>query len=389
MRLAKRFNKRVFSDEYYRFSKLNKEKEKTAKLIERKILDLGIGDPNTSPSQKVKEELIAALDNDENHGYSDNGLLEFRYAVSNYLGIDYKCLTHTMGIKSALVILALMFIDKNDYLIISSPAYAVLENMCKWLKGRVYHLPLKEENDFEIEFKKIPKSVLRKTKLMYLNYPNNPTMKLASKELYLEAFNLARKYNFMVINDNAYGDLVFDINDEVDFKKIEGFKDYGIELNSFSKGYNMTGYRIGYIVSNEKVIKAFMNVKDNLDSGQFIPIQLAALKALKDEDFLNKNKEKYYRRQKRLHILLTKYGFNYELPKAGFFAYVKIPKYIDDIYMSSAYKCSSYLLKHYSIMSIPYDEYGSYLRFSLTFKDDEDTFFKELEKRLKEMKIEF
>ena len=193
----------------------------------------------------------------------------------------------------------------------------------------------------------------------------------------------------MVINDNAYGDLIFDKSEYVNFKDVEGFFDNGIELYSFSKGYNMSGYRIGYILSNELVIKAFKNIKDNFDSGQFIPIQKGAMKALDNYKFIEENRVKYLNRQIRLHEILTKYGFNYKLPKAGFFAYMKIPKYIDDIKMDNAYKCSMYLLKKYKIMTIPYDECESYIRMSLIFKDDDNFFFKELDDRLSRMKFEF
>lgn len=387
--ISKRFDKSIESDEYYRFSKLTKEKNKIAKLSERKILDLGIGDPNTYPPSSVIEEIKRSMNEHDSHGYSDNGIIEFRYKISNYLGVNYKCVTHTMGTKEALCILALMFIDKNDYIVSTNPGYNVLSNMSKWLGGKVYHLPLKEELNYEIDLDKIPKKILRKTKLLYLNYPNNPTSKLASKDLYRKAIYLAKKYKFMVINDNAYGDLVYNKEDIINLRDIEGFYNVGIELNSFSKGYNMTGYRIGYILSSEKLIKIFQNVKDNLDSGQFIPIQKGAIKALDSYKFLEENKTKYLNRQIKLHKLLTNLGFDYELPKAGFFAYMKIPKYIDGVYMSNAYKCSMYLLKHYQIMTIPYDEYGSYLRFSLAFKDEEDLFFDELENRFKLMKIEF
>ena len=176
----------------------------------------------------------------------------------------------------------------------------------------------------------------------------------------------------------------------MNFRDVEGFNEYGIELSTFSKAYNMTGYRIGYILSNERVIRVFQNVKDNLDSGQFIPIQMGAIKALDSYKFLLELKEKYYNRQIRLYSLLTKYGFEYELPKAGFFAYISIPKYIDGVAMTNAYKCSMYLLKHHRIMTIPYDlENDSHIRLSLTFKENEDDFFNELENRLKRMKIKF
>lgn len=387
--ISKRFDKSIDGDEYYRFSKLSKEKKKVERISERKILDLGIGDPNTYPPISVIEEIKNSMDDSEVHGYSDNGILEFRYKVSNYLGVDYKCVTHTMGIKEALCILGLIFIDKNDYIIITNPGYNILSNMCKWLGGKVYYLPLKEELNYEVDFDKIPRSILRKTKLMYLNYPNNPTGKLASKNLYDKALYLAKKYDFMVINDNAYGDLIFDKKDVVNLRDSLEFKNYGIELYSFSKGYNMTGYRIGYILSNERLIKIFQNVKDNLDSGQFIPIQKGAMKALDLYKFIEDQKLKYYDRQVKLHEILQKFGFEYEIPKAGFFAYMRIPKYIDGIYMSSAYKCAMYLLKHYQIMTIPYDEYGPYLRMSLIFKEEDAIFYEDLEDRLKMMKIEF
>ena len=389
MKYAKRFDKDIECDEYYRFSKLTNEKNKIEKISHKKILDLGVGDPNTCPPNKVIDEVICKIKDDNTHGYSDNGLLEFRYKVSNYLGVEYNKVTHTMGTKEALCILALLYLNPNDYLLITNPGYHVIANMAKWLNTKVYYLPLKEENNFELDLDKIPKYIYRRTKLMCLNYPNNPTSKLASKELYLKAIEKAKKYKFMIINDNAYGDLVFDDKNLINFRDMPGFYDVGIELNSFSKGYNMTGYRIGYILSNKNVIRAFQNVKDNLDSGQYIPIQYGAMKAIDCFEYVNENKKKYLDRQIRLHELLTQYGFNYELPKGTFFAYVRIPKYIDDIYMSSAYKCSMYLLKKYGIMSIPYDEYNGYLRFSLIFKEDEEVFFNELKNRLDEMKIVF
>ena len=390
MRLANRFDKSIETDEYYRFSRLNKEKNKVAKISKEKILDLGIGDPNDYPPRKVIDEIKESIELDSSHGYSDNGIIEFRYKISNYLGVSYKCVNHTMGTKEALCILALMFISKNDYIITTTPGYNILENMSKWLGGKTYYLPLLEETNYEINLDKIPKSILRRTKLMYLNYPNNPTGKLATKELYLKALKLAKKYKFMVINDNAYGDLFYNKEDIINFRDIEGFSEFGIELNSFSKGYNMTGYRIGYILSNEKVIRVFQNVKDNLDSGQFIPIQKGAIKALDSYKFVEELKCKYRIRQERLHSLLSNLGFNYELPKAGFFAYIKIPKYIDDVYMNNAYKCSMYLLKNYQIMTIPYDiNEESHIRLSLTFKENDDVFFNDLEKRLKKMKLKF
>ena len=385
---SNRFNKNIETDDFYRFSKLSKEKEKVRKMSNEKILDLGIGDPSSLAPLNVREEIKESIDNDNYQGYSDNGIIEFRYKVSNFIGVSYKNVTHTMGTKSALCLLGFLYLDKGDYVITTSPGYGVLPNIARWLKAKVYNLDLKEENNYDIDFKSIPKSILKRTKLMYLNYPNNPTGKIASKELYLEALRLAKKYNFMVINDNAYGDLIFDKSEYVNFKDVEGFFDNGIELYSFSKGYNMTGYRIGYILSNERVIKAFQNIKDNFDSGQFIPIQLGAMKALDNFKFLDNNKNKYLNRQIRLHEILTKYGFKYNLPKAGFFAYCKIPNKVDDIKMNNAYKFSMYLLKKYKIMTIPYENYNS-VRFSLTFKEDDNFFFKELDDRLSKIKFEF
>ena len=218
MKISKRFNKNIDTDEYYRFSKLTNEKNKIKKISERKILDLGIGDPNTFPPIEVINEIKNKMDQDDTHCYSDNGIIEFRYKISNHLGVNYEKVTHTMGIKEALCILSLIFVDKDDYIIMSNPSYNIIANMSKWLKGKIYYLPLKEENDFEINFDDIPKYILKRTKLMYLNYPNNPTGKIATKELYEKALLLAKKYNFMVINDNAYGDLIYNDKDIVNLR---------------------------------------------------------------------------------------------------------------------------------------------------------------------------
>ena len=121
--IAKRFDKSIEEDEYYRFSKLTKEKNKIAKVSERKILDLGIGDPSTFPPYEVLEEIKKSMNIEESHGYSDNGIIDFRYKVANHIGVDYKCINHTMGTKEALCIIALMYINKNDYLITLNPGY--------------------------------------------------------------------------------------------------------------------------------------------------------------------------------------------------------------------------------------------------------------------------
>lgn len=359
----------------YRFSELIRlKKEKLSKNTE--LLDFGIGEPLDMPSDSTLLSLINNSLKEKSNYYSDNGMDFFNDGVKKYMEEEYGVslnsdeIIHCIGAKSALSILPIGFINDGDYVLSTSPGYVVLENMSKWLNGKIYHLPLKKENNFYPDFKSVDEKILRKTKILYINYPNNPTGQIANKEFYEECVRYSKKYNFIVVSDAAYLPLTYKKEDRLSFLSVDGAKDVGIEIHTLSKGFNMTGFRIGFVVGNAKIIKVFSCIKENMDSGQYIPIQHAAITALNDKKRVNDMIEKYKRRQYLLKNILSRFNLKTIDAKAGFYQYVEVPKYVNDIKIDSASYFAHFLLEKENIFTIPYDDAGSYIRFSLTFKGD-------------------
>ena len=382
----------------YRFSELIKlKKEKLKEEVE--LLDFGIGEPQQMPSSSTLLTLISSSLNEGSNYYSDNGTEYFNKEIIKYLRSEYDInlesdeVVHCIGAKSALSILPLGFIDEGDYVLSTSPGYVVLENMAKWLKGVVYHLPLTKDNNFYPDFSKVDEEILRKTKILYINYPNNPTGQIGNKEFYEECIRYAKKYNFIIVSDAAYLPLTYHKEDRISFLNVEGAKDVGVEVHTLSKGYNMTGFRIGFVVGNNKIIKVFSCIKENMDSGQYIPIQHAAIKALNDKRMVNDLIEKYKRRQFLLQNILNRFNLKTIDAKAGFYQYVEVPKFIDNLKVESASEFAHFLLDKESIFSIPYDDAGSYVRFSLTFKgesyEEDMEYLEKLYTRLKKYKFSY
>jgi len=366
--------KRFFSHpNIYRFSELMKlKKEKMSQGVN--LLDFGIGEPLDKPSDSTLYGLVESLTKDGSNYYSDNGMEYFNDEIIKYMNEEYDVMLskdeviHCIGAKSALSILPLGFINEGDYVLSTSPGYVVLENMSKWLKGNIYHLPLEKENNFFPDFSKVSEEILYKTKILYINYPNNPTGQIANKEFYEECVRYAKKYNFIVVSDAAYLPLTYEKKDKISFLNVEGAKDVGVEIHTLSKGYNMTGFRIGFVVGNAKIIKVFGCIKENMDSGQYIPIQNAAIKALNDKKMIIDMREKYKRRQFLLINILNKVNLKTIDAKAGFYQYVEVPKYVNDSKIETASAFSHFLLENEDVFTIPYDDAGSYIRLSLTFK---------------------
>ena len=359
----------------YRFTELIKlKKEKLSK--NEGLLDFGIGEPLDMPSDST---LISLINNSLKQGsnyYSDNGMEFFNQGIIKYMNEEYNIslnddeVVHCIGAKSALSILPIGFINEGDYVLSTSPGYVVLENMAKWLNGKIYHLPLKKENNFYPDFTKIDEEILYKTKILYINYPNNPTGQIATKQFYEECIRYAKKYNFIIVSDAAYLPLTYKKEDRISFLSVEGAKDVGVEIHTLSKGFNMTGFRIGFVIGNSKIIKVFSCIKENMDSGQYIPIQQAAINALNDKKRVGEMIEKYKRRQYLLQNILARFNLRTIDAKAGFYQYVEVPKYVDEMKIDSAASFAHFLLDKENIFSIPYDDAGSYIRFSLTFKGD-------------------
>src|SRR5277367_1082079 len=232
---------------------------------------------------------------------------------------------HSIGSKAALSILPAALINPGDVVLMTVPGYPVFGTHAKYYGGVVHNLPLREENDFLPDLKGIPADVLAKAKVLVLNYPNNPTGASATQEFFAEVVDFAKKNRIVVIHDFAYAALVFE-GMPLSFLATPGAIEVGIELHSTSKNFNMTGWRCGFVAGNELLVKAYADVKDNTDSGQFLAIQHASAYAFNHPEITTTIAAKYSRRMDLIVDVLTKTGFTGKKPKGSFFLYVAAPK---------------------------------------------------------------
>ncbi|WP_087972687.1 LL-diaminopimelate aminotransferase [Oceanobacillus rekensis] len=367
-------------EEVYKFEKIKRaKKEAIQSNPEMDLIDLGVGEPDAMADQTVVRKLAEETSKPENRFYADNGIEEFKQAAAAYMrnvfGVDNLQpeteINHCLGLKSALSMLPTAFINPGDITIMPTPNYPIIGTHTEYLGGEVFHLPLLSDNAFLPKLDSLPDSVLKKAKLLYLNYPNNPTGAVATKEFFEEVVQFAENHELIVIHDAAYASLVFDSEKPLSFLSIPGAKEVGIELHSLSKSFNMTGWRIGFVAGNAKLISAFKAVKDNYDSGQFIPIQKAAAYALSHPEITEQTAAKYSRRHSALVSVLNACGFHAEKPKGSFFLYTRIPKAVTNgPEFQSAEEFSQYLIKELLISTVPWDDAGAYIRFSVTFQAD-------------------
>ncbi|MGD9677869.1 MAG: LL-diaminopimelate aminotransferase [Vulcanibacillus sp.] len=387
----------------YKFEKIKRAKaEAKLKFPDIELIDMGVGEPDQMADDGVINALYEAAKKPENKGYADNGGRGLKVAVSEYLKEVYgvenidpdKEVIHVIGSKSCLSMLPTAFINSGDIVLMTVPGYPILGTHTEWLDGEVIKLPLVAENNFLPDLDAIDKDTLKKVKLLYLNYPNNPTGASATKEFFEKVIRFAKENNIIVIQDAAYAALTFDGNQPLSFLSIPGAKDVGIEVHSLSKAYNMTGWRIGFIAGNELIVKAFANVKDNNDSGQFLAIQEAAIYALKHPEITKKTAEKYSRRHNLLVATLNELGFNAKKPKGSFYLYVAAPKGLKNgLKFNTAEEFSQYLIKEKLISTVPWDDIDNYVRFSVTFaaenEEDEKRVISEIKRRLSSLEFEF
>ena len=266
------------SIEIYKFEKIKRAKaEVKINKPDIKLIDMGVGEPDLPANEEIVNVLCREAGKSENRFYADNGILEFQEAASRYLkkvygvkGLDpKKNIIHGIGSKPILAMLPYCLVNPGDYVIMTTPGYPILGTHTKYLGGKVYELKLKEENNYFPDFKDIPEDVLKKSKILYINYPNNPTGQTATKEFFESVVKFAMKNNILVVHDAAYAAVTFDGYKPLSFLSVHGAVEVGVEVHSLSKAFNMTGWRLAFIAGNEKIIKAYGTVKDNFDSGQF------------------------------------------------------------------------------------------------------------------------
>jgi LL-diaminopimelate aminotransferase len=262
------------------------------------------------------------------------------------------------------------------------------------LGGEVYNLPLLESNSFLPDLGSIPQEILKRAKVLYLNYPNNPTGATATPEFFKRVVDFARRNGIVVVHDAAYGALTYDGYKPLSFLSVDGAMDVGIEVHSMSKAFNMTGWRMGFVCGNPKAVQAYATVKDNSDSGQFRAIQKASITALSNTMITEKTVEKYSRRFNALVKALSDLGFNAKKPKGSFYCYVQAPKGTKNgDTFKTASEFSDFLIRKALISTVPWDDAGAYDRFSVTFEADsvqkEAEVIEEMKKRIETLGLKF
>lgn len=390
----------------YKFEKIKRAKRAAmAAHPGAEIIDMGVGEPDEMAFPEVVDKLCEEARKSENRGYSDNGDNVLKQAAARYLervcgvsGINPETeVIHSIGSKAALSILPAALINPGDFVLMTTPGYPVFGTHARYYGGQVHNLPLTEANQFLPDLETIPRSVMAKAKALVLNYPNNPTGASATPEFFERVVSFARRSNIVVIHDAAYAALVFE-GKPLSFLAIPGAKEVGIELHSSSKTFNMTGWRCGFVAGNELLVKAYGDIKDNTDSGQFLAIQHAAAHGFDHPEITEKIAAKYSRRMGALVQVLAQAGFQARKPKGSFFLYVKAPRAAlksdgKRIEFHSAEEISQWLITEKLISTVPWDDAGSYLRFSVTFvaksEGDEKRILGEIHRRLGDVRFEF
>jgi len=386
----------------YKFEKIKRAKRAAlAANPGAEIIDLGVGEPDEMADLRVVEALRVEAGRPENRGYADNGIKEYRDAAADYLkrvygvrGIDPETeLLHSIGSKPALAMLPYAFINPGDVAIVTVPGYPVLATHTRYAGGEVYSLPLREDKKFLPDLTSIPRDIRRRAKLLYINYPNNPTGAVATKDFFAEVVEFARKNSVVVVQDAAYAALAYK-GKPASFLSVPGAKEVGVEMHSMSKAFNMTGWRLAFVAGNDRVVSAFGHIKDNCDSGQFKAIQKAGCRALAHPEITTETAAKYKRRLESLVGTLKSAGFDAKMPGGSFYLYVKAPKGIKGgAKFKSAEEFSEYLIKEKLISTVPWDDAGAYIRLSATFeakdKDDEARVLAEVKRRLSGMELVF
>lgn len=337
------------------------------------LIDLSIGDPDIPTPKHIVQRMKKAVENPEHHRYpSYAGMLSFRQAVADWYKIRFNVkldpkteVLSLIGSKEGIGHIPLAFINPGDVVLVPSPGYPVYPVATLFAGGRSHIMPLTEKNNYLPDLKAIPHSVLKKSKLMFINYPNNPTSACAGRSFYKEVIDFAAKHNILVCHDAAYSEIYYDGKKPLSFLQIPGAKDVGIEFHSLSKTYNMTGWRIGFAVGSAAAIAGLGKIKSNLDSGIFQAVQEAGIVALNtDDSVLKKIRDTFQQRRDVLYNGLKKLGFELEWPQATFYLWAKVPKG----FTSSEFV--AHLLNNAGVLGTPGNGFGApgegYIRFALT-----------------------
>jgi LL-diaminopimelate aminotransferase len=365
-------SKKVKSLPPYLFLEIDKAKRK-ARAQGRDIIDLGVGDPDQPTPKHIIDALYQAAQDPVNHRYAlDQGMPVLRRAIEGWykrrfninLNPDSEILP-LIGSKEGIAHFPLAFLNQGDYSLVPDPCYPPYKGGTILAGGKPYLMPLLESNEFLPDLKKIPPSVLKKAKLIYINYPNNPTSATAEKSFYSNIVDFAIKNKLIIISDLAYSEVAYEGYIPSSILEIDQAREVAIEFHSLSKTYNMTGWRIGWACGNSDLIASLAKVKSNIDSGIFSAVQLAGIAALEGPQEHIRNMRRLY--QERRDVLmhgLESLGWQANKPKATFYVWIKIPKRVNSI------KFAQTLLNKTDIVVTPGVGFGKYgegfIRMALT-----------------------
>jgi LL-diaminopimelate aminotransferase len=382
--------KRIEQIPPYLFAEIDKKKEEMRQKG-MDLIDLGIGDPDIPTPKPIIEQLKKSSENPKNHRYpSYEGMIEFRTAAAQWFerrfGVKSDPKTEVLaliGSKEGIAHIPLAFVNPGDYVLVPSPGYPVYRVSTLFAGGTPYFLPLRKENGFLPKLSQIPEEVAKKAKLLFINYPNNPTSAIAERPFFEEAVAFAHRYQIIVCHDAAYSEVAFDGYRPLSFFEIEGAKEIGIEFHSLSKTFNMTGWRIGFAVGCPEIISVLGRVKTNIDSGIFQAIQEAGIVALNHFDTPIPEIIQIYEKRREVMVKgLREIGLEVEWPKATFYLWIQVPRG----YTSTQF--ATLLLEQGGIVATPGNGFGEagegYIRMALTV---EETRLREAIERLKRIKF--
>jgi len=355
------------------------------------LIDLGIGDPDLPTPRLIIERLKVASENPKNHRYpSYEGMIEFRTAVAQWyerrfsVKLDPRTeVLSLIGSKEGIAHIPLAFVNPGDYVLVPSPGYPVYRVSTLFAGGTPYFLPLRKENGFLPKLSEIPETVAQKAKIIFINYPNNPTSAIAERSFFEEVVAFARRYQIIVCHDAAYSEIAFDGYQPLSFLETEGAKEVGVEFHSLSKTFNMTGWRIGFALGRSEIVSGLGRIKTNIDSGLFQAIQEAGTEALNHLDTPLPEIISIYERRRDVMVKgLQEIGLVLDRPKATFYLWVQVPKG----YSSAQF--ATLLLEKGGIVATPGNGFGEegegYIRMTITVDEKR---LKEAIERLKRIKF--
>lgn len=355
------------------------------------LIDLGIGDPDIPTPAVIVKKLIESANKPVNHRYpNSSGMPEFRAAVADWYKRRFNVnldpgqeVVSLIGSKEGIGNMAVAFVDPGDIVLVASPCYPVYHIGTAFNGGRNYFLPLRRENHFLPDLDSIPFEVARQAKLLWLNYPNNPTAAVAGKDFFSKVIDFANRHNIIVCHDAAYTEMGYDGYRPMSFLELDGAKEVGIEFHSLSKTFNMTGWRIGMAVGNANLVAGLAQAKSNLDSGIFQAVQEAGIEALRLGDALVEPARKIYQeRRDTLVDGLRAIGLECDKPQATFYVWVSAPKGL------SSTEFTAKLLDEAGVVTTPGNGFGAagegYVRFTVCIDKER---LKEVSERIRRVKL--